>query len=152
MLKLKYDINQQYLKTVDRHFVKSEYFSFTWSCGSRQRDTISSGWKFRLNNMAVKGLNPHWFKVLCLLGHTKEKSIRLYLLLDYSHPPIYYYIYCSAKPNNNQCDQRVTYTVFLLCRAEFWTRIFFSLEPEFYIAPLTSAVSWIDVFALPEKF
>ena len=24
MLKIKYDINQQYLKTVDRHFVKSE--------------------------------------------------------------------------------------------------------------------------------
>ena len=37
-------------------FVKSEQFSLTWSCGSRQRDTTSSGWKFRLNNLAVKGL------------------------------------------------------------------------------------------------
>ena len=56
MVMIKCDINQQYLKTVDRHFVKSEYFSLTWSCGSRQRDTILSGWKFRLNNLAVKGL------------------------------------------------------------------------------------------------
>ena len=29
MLKMKYDINQQYLKTVDIHFVKSEQFSLT---------------------------------------------------------------------------------------------------------------------------
>ena len=56
MLKIKYDINQQYLKTVDLHFVKSEWFSLTWSCGSRQRDTTLSGWKFKLNNLAAKGL------------------------------------------------------------------------------------------------
>ena len=56
MLKMKCDINQQDLKTVDLHFVKSEWFSLTWSCGSRQRDTTSSGWKFKLNNLAVKGL------------------------------------------------------------------------------------------------
>ena len=43
-------------ETVDRHFVKSEIFSLTWSCGSRQRDTTSSGWKFRLNNLVVEGL------------------------------------------------------------------------------------------------
>ena len=74
MLKIKCDINQQYLKTVDLHFVKSESFSLTWSCGSRQRDTTSSGWKFSWNNLAVKGLtsqatqfaahpqliNPYW--------------------------------------------------------------------------------------------
>ena len=61
MLRIKCDINLQYLKTVDLHFVKSEYFSLTWSCGSRQRDTTSRGWKFRLNNLAVKGLNgPCW--------------------------------------------------------------------------------------------
>ena len=56
MLKIKYDINQQYSKTIDLHVVKSESFSLTWSCGSRQRDTISSRWKFGLNNLAVKGL------------------------------------------------------------------------------------------------
>ena len=61
MLKIKYDINQQYLKTVDLHFFKSEYFSLTWSCGSRQRDTISSGWKFKLNNLAVKGLKIYGY-------------------------------------------------------------------------------------------
>ena len=55
MLKIKCDINQQYLKTVDLHFVKSELFSLTWSCGTRQRNTTSSGWKFRLNNLAVRG-------------------------------------------------------------------------------------------------
>ena len=33
---------------------KSEYFLL--SCGSRQRDSTSSGWKFKLNNLAVKGL------------------------------------------------------------------------------------------------
>ena len=43
-------------KTVDLHFVKSESFSLTWSCGTRQRDTTSSGWKFSLNNLAVKGV------------------------------------------------------------------------------------------------
>ena len=32
-------------------------FILTWSCGSRQRDTTSSGWKFKLNNLAAKGLN-----------------------------------------------------------------------------------------------
>ena len=31
MLKIKCKIKQQYLKTVDLHFVKSEYFSLTWS-------------------------------------------------------------------------------------------------------------------------
>ena len=65
MLKIKCDINQQYLKTVDLHFVKSEYFSLTWSCGSRQRDTTSSGWK-RLNNLAVKGLMLECGHVSCL--------------------------------------------------------------------------------------
>ena len=60
MLKIKCNINQQDLKRVDLHFVKSEWFSLTWSCGSRQRDTTSSEWKFRLNNLAVNGLmvNP----------------------------------------------------------------------------------------------
>ena len=53
MLKIKWDINQQDLKTVDLHFVKSEIFSLTWSCGSRQRDTTSSEnsdwiiWRFK---------------------------------------------------------------------------------------------------------
>ena len=56
MLKIKCDINQPYLKTVHLHFVKSEWFSLTWSCGSRQRDTTSSGWKFRLKNLAVQRL------------------------------------------------------------------------------------------------
>ena len=37
--------------------LKSEQFSPTWSCWSRQQDTTSSGWKFRLNDLAVKGLN-----------------------------------------------------------------------------------------------
>ena len=37
-------------------FCKIWIFSLTWICGSRQRDITSSGWKFRLNNLAVKGL------------------------------------------------------------------------------------------------
>ena len=57
MLKIKSYINQQDLKFVDLHFVKSEQFSLTWSCGSRQRDTTSIEWKFQLNNLAAKGLN-----------------------------------------------------------------------------------------------
>ena len=56
LLKIKSDINQQDLKFFDLHFVKSELFSLTWSCGSRQRVTTSSGWIFQLNNLAVKGL------------------------------------------------------------------------------------------------
>ena len=43
-------------KIVDPHFVISELFSL--SCGSRRRDPNSSGWKFQLNNLAVKRLNP----------------------------------------------------------------------------------------------
>ena len=38
-------------------------FSLTWSCGSRQRDTASSGWKFKLNNLAVKGLKKRDFAI-----------------------------------------------------------------------------------------
>ena len=56
MLIIKHDINQTYFKMVDIHFVKSEWFSLTWSCGSRQRDRTSSGWEFQLHNLAVKGL------------------------------------------------------------------------------------------------
>ena len=59
MLKNKCDINQQDLKRVTLHFAKSESFSLTWSCGSRQRDTASSGWKFELNNLAVGGYFLH---------------------------------------------------------------------------------------------
>ena len=56
MDKIKCDFNQQDLKRVDLHFVKSEFFSLNWSCGSRQRDTTSSEWKFKLKNLAVKGV------------------------------------------------------------------------------------------------
>ena len=56
LIMIKPDINQQDLKIVDRHFVKSGYFSLTWSCGSRQRDTTSSGWKWQLNNLAATRL------------------------------------------------------------------------------------------------
>ena len=52
-LKIKRDINRQNLKIVDLHLVKSEIFSLTWSCGSGQRDTTSSGWKFQLNILAT---------------------------------------------------------------------------------------------------
>ena len=54
---LKRDLKQYDFKIVNLHFVKSEQFSLTWSCGSRQRDTISNGWKFQPNNLAVKELS-----------------------------------------------------------------------------------------------
>ena len=53
MLKIKRDINQQDSKIVNLHFVKSQLFLLTWSCKSRQRDTASSDWKFKLNNFIV---------------------------------------------------------------------------------------------------
>ena len=56
MLQIKRNINQRNLKIFNLHFVKSEQFSLTWSCGSRQRDTTSSGWKLQINNLAAKGL------------------------------------------------------------------------------------------------
>ena len=57
MLKIKRDINQQdFKKCIDLYFVKSEWFSLTWSCESRQRDTTSSSWKSKLNKLAIKGL------------------------------------------------------------------------------------------------
>ena len=85
MFKIKCDINQQDLKIVDLNFVKSEEFSLTWSCGSRQRDTTSSGWKFILNNLAVKGLTAgpdyvHFFSLLIstlkipAFEHVKSKT------------------------------------------------------------------------------
>ena len=39
--------------------------SLTWSCGSRQRNTTSGGWKFKLNNLAVEGLTGPLRMVLC---------------------------------------------------------------------------------------
>ena len=81
MVKIKCDINQQYLKTVDLHFIKSEYFSLTWSCGSRQRDTTSGRWKFRLNNLAVKGLNIKICKCLVLF-QIKKIMCNLHPLLS----------------------------------------------------------------------
>ena len=86
MLEIKCDINQQYLRIVDLHFVKSELFSLTWSCGSRQRDTTSSEWKFRLNNLAVKGLN------LLLLLYTADNPRILHILTI--NPYITKYDYC----------------------------------------------------------
>ena len=76
MSKWKCDISQQYFKWDDSHFVKCESFSLTWSCGSRQRDTTSSEWKFQLNNLAVKVLNVLvfffcfiWIPMLWVYGH-----------------------------------------------------------------------------------
>ena len=62
MVMIKRDINQQYFKSIDLYFFKSEYFSLTLTCESRQRDTTSSGWKFQLNNLAVK-----WVKLELLM-------------------------------------------------------------------------------------
>ena len=56
MLKTQSDIDQQYLKIISLHFVKSEYCSPERSCGSGQRDKTSSEGKCKSNNMAVKGL------------------------------------------------------------------------------------------------
>ena len=64
MLKIKRDINEQDFKTVDLHFVQ---FLSTWSCVSRQRDTTSSWWKFKLNNLALK-----WFRPLTLVKHVRR--------------------------------------------------------------------------------
>ena len=81
MLNIKCAINQQYLKTVDLQFVKSDFCSLTWSCGSRQRDTTSSGWKFRLDNLAVKGLMktrialPHAMCQVNLVTECKQLTI-----------------------------------------------------------------------------
>ena len=56
ILKTKRAINQQDFKIVDLHFVQSEQFLLTWSCGSRERDTTLSEWKFQLNSLVV---NPY---------------------------------------------------------------------------------------------
>ena len=56
MLNVKSDINQQDFKIVDLNCVKSEFSALTWSCESRQRDTTSSGKKFKLNNVLVQGI------------------------------------------------------------------------------------------------
>ena len=60
--------NQQDLNTIGLHFDKSIYFTLTWSCASRQQDTVLSGWKLQLNNLALQGLieeniieNRFWF-------------------------------------------------------------------------------------------
>ena len=41
---------------IDLHFLKLNNSHPLEVCGSRQRDTTSSGWKFQLNNLAVMGL------------------------------------------------------------------------------------------------
>ena len=60
-------------KIIDLHCVKSEWFSSTWSCGSRQRDTTSCGWKLQLNTLAIKGLKPHSFLFLRGVGYITDK-------------------------------------------------------------------------------
>ena len=89
MLKIKCDINQQYLKTVDLHFVKSEWFSLTWSCGSRQRDTTLSEWKFRLNNLAVKGLN----KIHRIKNDRIHQNMDIIMIIGFylrHYPPVFF--------------------------------------------------------------
>ena len=59
----------------DKMWHQSAIFENSWpqfcqiciifTCGSRQRDTTSSGWKFRLNNLEVKGLSVCGW---CVLG------------------------------------------------------------------------------------
>ena len=62
----KRDINQQYFQIVDLHFVKSESFSLTRSCESRQRDTTSSVWKlFRFYKMEAKESNRTHSRFQC---------------------------------------------------------------------------------------
>ena len=53
MVKIKRATNQQNLKIVDLHFVKSENFR-SLEVVDRQRDTTSSERKLQLSNLAVK--------------------------------------------------------------------------------------------------
>ena len=77
MLKIKGDINHHDLNIVDLHFANAEEFSLTWSCGSRQRDTTSSAWKFRFINLAVKGLL--WKFIVCWL--CREVCTHIYVCI-----------------------------------------------------------------------
>ena len=95
MLKIKWDINQLDLKRVYLHFVKSDYFSLTWSCGSRQRDTTSNGWKFKLNNLAVKGLIQGCKIIVNFKAHFDWNMVLLSTLFAFSFPGM------SQKPKVN---------------------------------------------------
>ena len=105
MLKKKYDINQKDLKTVDLHFAKTELVSLTWSCGSRQRNTASSGWKFRLNNLAVKGLTcclhvyddltPTTQKYFCI-NHGDQRFFQFEIIINVLAPSASYIYLCYA--------------------------------------------------------
>ena len=81
-VKIKSDINQQDLKFIGFHFVKSEYFSPTCGCGSRQRDTTSSEWKFKLNNLAAKGLMQSGSWNAITIFQWLSKLYRVSVLLD----------------------------------------------------------------------
>ena len=56
LFNVNYTSYQQHLKIIVLQFDKFEWFSLTWSCESRQRDTASSGWEFQLKNVPLKGL------------------------------------------------------------------------------------------------
>ena len=52
---------------------------------SRQRDTTSSGWKFRLNNLAVKGLK--WLFKLCRCFVSWNTFLTFYISVYYAWIP-----------------------------------------------------------------
>ena len=77
-------------------------FALTWSCGSRQRDTTSSGWKFQLNNLAVEGLKTrhgHFYDTIYLKLNFDNFLFLLPLLV----------IICSLFSHSTWCSRMGTY-------------------------------------------
>ena len=109
-LKIKRGINQQNFKIIDLDIFKSKQFSPTWSCGSRQRDTASSWWKFQfINAERIRGCKRHTTMGLRMLTlvlvtcfiHFKLKLLTLFaawndkknISIDEKQPPSKLYFY-----------------------------------------------------------
>ena len=65
MLKIKCDINRQYLKTVDLHLSNLNNFHSLQVVDRVSETQLQVGENFRLNNLAVKGLTLTMLKYLC---------------------------------------------------------------------------------------
>ena len=78
-------------------------WGITWSCGSRQRDTTSSGWTFQLNNLAVKGL-IFYISICCDL---KSTNISNFYPVE---------VVCRGSETQLQLSENVDFITISICR------------------------------------
>ena len=109
--------------------ILSNLKNFHSSCGSRQRDTTSSGWKFKLHNLAVKGLNiEFWSRYLHYLSlrfigyrsiyylHSTFNTLTVWLnMIQVQSDFFHRYTGCSTTSHNRPCAWSHAHAKALMC-------------------------------------